>query len=46
MYSKYTDLVERNVSADELQRPDEEEQKRIAERTRAALEKKIDGTCF
>ncbi len=31
------------MDADSLQRPDEEEQARIAERTRQALEKKIEG---
>ena len=47
MYSKYTDLVEKNVSSEALQRPDEEEQRRITDLTRAALEKKMEGvyTC-
>jgi hypothetical protein len=46
MYSKFTDLVEKNVEASALQRPDEDEQKRITDRTRAALEKKMEGSCL
>eukprot|EP00455_Lapot_gusevi_P022338 TRINITY_DN2325_c0_g1_i12.p1 TRINITY_DN2325_c0_g1~~TRINITY_DN2325_c0_g1_i12.p1 ORF type:complete len:447 (-),score=114.86 TRINITY_DN2325_c0_g1_i12:91-1374(-) len=44
VYSKYTDLVEKpNIDAEELARPDLETQEKITERTRAALEKKING---
>lgn len=47
IHSKYTDLVEKQIKADdddpELARPDEEKIKEIAEKTRLALEKEINS---
>lgn len=43
IYNKFSDLQEKNLTSEQLSRPSEEEEKRIAERTREALEKKMDG---
>jgi len=42
LYSQYTDLIEKDLAASELQRPSVEEEAKIAEKTRAALGKLVD----
>lgn len=42
--SKYTDLVEKQVTEEEMQRPDEETLAATTEKTRLALEKLVQGT--